>query len=93
MINMSVCLLSIVCKTTASGSKRKGHVSVEVKGGGIGKSIQDFHYQVNKTSQIDQSRVFPHMFYCSELDQTCPNTYIYNQYILMQTYSSSHVQS
>ncbi|XP_026776837.2 plexin-B1 [Pangasianodon hypophthalmus] len=36
---------SIVCKTTASGSKRKGHVSVEVKGGGIGKSIQDFHYQ------------------------------------------------
>ncbi|KAG7323182.1 hypothetical protein KOW79_012884 [Hemibagrus wyckioides] len=36
---------SIVCKTTASGSKRKGHVSVEVKGGGVGKSIQEFHYQ------------------------------------------------
>ncbi|KAM9444937.1 plexin-B1 [Clarias gariepinus] len=35
----------IVCKTTSSGSKRKGHVSVEVKGGGIGKSIQDFYYQ------------------------------------------------
>ncbi|KAK3547358.1 hypothetical protein QTP86_018944 [Hemibagrus guttatus] len=36
---------SIVCKTTASGSRRKGHVSVEVKGGGVGKSVQEFHYQ------------------------------------------------
>ncbi|KAK2825168.1 hypothetical protein Q7C36_019095 [Tachysurus vachellii] len=36
---------SIVCKTTASRSKRKGHVSVEVKGGGVGKSLQEFHYQ------------------------------------------------
>ncbi|KAI5612368.1 plexin-B1 isoform X2, partial [Silurus asotus] len=36
---------SIVCKTTASGSRRNGHVSVEVKGGGVGKSIQDFFYQ------------------------------------------------
>ncbi|XP_047663373.1 plexin-B1 isoform X2 [Tachysurus fulvidraco] len=35
----------IVCKTTASRSKRKGHVSVEVNGGGVGKSLQEFQYQ------------------------------------------------
>ncbi|KAI4873769.1 hypothetical protein NFI96_010626 [Prochilodus magdalenae] len=36
---------SIVCKTTASGGERKGQVSVEVKGGGTGQSVQHFRYQ------------------------------------------------
>lgn len=38
--------VSIVCETTASGGERSGHVSVEVKGGGIGQSAQRFSYQV-----------------------------------------------
>lgn len=60
---MCVCVVSIVCKTTASGDKRKGHVSVEVKGGGIGTSIQEFHYQVNFTPQIFKPRIFhPHVY-------------------------------
>ncbi|XP_051948044.1 plexin-B1 [Xyrauchen texanus] len=36
---------SIICETTASGGERSGHVSVEVKGGGIGQSAQHFRYQ------------------------------------------------
>ncbi|XP_051516179.1 plexin-B1-like isoform X2 [Myxocyprinus asiaticus] len=36
---------SIICETTASGGERSGHISVEVKGGGIGQSAQRFHYQ------------------------------------------------
>ncbi|XP_055043596.2 plexin-B1 isoform X2 [Misgurnus anguillicaudatus] len=36
---------SIVCETTASGRETSGHVSVEVKGGGIGQSAQRFSYQ------------------------------------------------
>ncbi|XP_051518237.1 plexin-B1 isoform X2 [Myxocyprinus asiaticus] len=36
---------SIVCETTASGGERSGHISVEVKGGGIGQSAQHFRYQ------------------------------------------------
>ncbi|KAI7793973.1 plexin-B1 isoform X2 [Triplophysa rosa] len=36
---------SIICETTASGGERSGHVSVEVKGGGIGQSAQRFSYQ------------------------------------------------
>ncbi|XP_037397231.1 plexin-B1 isoform X3 [Pygocentrus nattereri] len=36
---------SIVCETTASGGERRGQVSVEVKEGGTGQSVQHFHYQ------------------------------------------------
>ncbi|XP_059383421.1 plexin-B1-like isoform X3 [Carassius carassius] len=36
---------SIVCETTASAGEQSGHVSVQVKGGGIGQSAQRFHYQ------------------------------------------------
>ncbi|XP_066527803.1 plexin-B1 isoform X2 [Hoplias malabaricus] len=36
---------SIVCETTSSGFERRGHVSVEVKPGGIGHSVQHFRYQ------------------------------------------------
>uniref|UniRef100_A0A8B9REU0 Plexin-B1 n=1 Tax=Astyanax mexicanus TaxID=7994 RepID=A0A8B9REU0_ASTMX len=36
---------SIVCETSASGGERRGHVSVEVKGGGTGQSVQHFRYQ------------------------------------------------
>ncbi|KAL7864572.1 hypothetical protein AOLI_G00159920 [Acnodon oligacanthus] len=36
---------SIVCETTASGGERRGQVSVEVKDGGTGQSVQHFHYQ------------------------------------------------
>ncbi|XP_062872250.1 plexin-B1 [Trichomycterus rosablanca] len=35
----------IVCKTRSSGGEKKGQVSVEVKGGGIGQSVQHFRYQ------------------------------------------------
>lgn len=73
---MCVCLLSIVCKTTASGSQRKGLVSVEVRGGGIGKSIQDFHFQVNKTAVfMSYNRLVP-----------------IRKYISTQTYSSTHMR-
>uniref|UniRef100_A0A8C1U1H7 Plexin-B1 n=1 Tax=Cyprinus carpio TaxID=7962 RepID=A0A8C1U1H7_CYPCA len=37
---------SIVCETTASAGEKSGHVSVQVKGGGIGQSAQRFRYQV-----------------------------------------------
>uniref|UniRef100_A0A8C2F8P7 Plexin b1a n=1 Tax=Cyprinus carpio TaxID=7962 RepID=A0A8C2F8P7_CYPCA len=36
---------SIVCETTASAGEKSGHVSVQVKGGGIGQSAQRFRYQ------------------------------------------------
>ncbi|XP_072552156.1 plexin-B1 isoform X2 [Salminus brasiliensis] len=36
---------SIVCETSASGGERRGQVSVEVKGGGTGQSVQHFRYQ------------------------------------------------
>ncbi|XP_056106008.1 plexin-B1 isoform X1 [Rhinichthys klamathensis goyatoka] len=36
---------SIVCETTASARELSGHVSVQVKGGGIGQSAQRFRYQ------------------------------------------------
>ncbi|XP_059397388.1 plexin-B1-like isoform X5 [Carassius carassius] len=36
---------SIVCETTASAGEQSGHVSVQVKGGGIGQSAQRFSYQ------------------------------------------------
>uniref|UniRef100_A0A8C1Z6Z2 Plexin b1a n=1 Tax=Cyprinus carpio TaxID=7962 RepID=A0A8C1Z6Z2_CYPCA len=36
---------SIVCETTASAGEQSGHVSVQVKGGGIGQSAQLFRYQ------------------------------------------------
>ncbi|XP_056304669.1 plexin-B1 isoform X2 [Danio aesculapii] len=36
---------SIVCKTAASVGEQSGHVSVQVRGGGIGQSAQRFHYQ------------------------------------------------
>ncbi|XP_026113895.1 plexin-B1-like isoform X4 [Carassius auratus] len=36
---------SIVCETTASAGEQSGHVSVQVKGGGIGQSAQRFRYQ------------------------------------------------
>ncbi|XP_067302725.1 plexin-B1 isoform X4 [Pseudorasbora parva] len=35
----------IVCETTASAGEQSGHVSVQVKGGGIGQSAQRFRYQ------------------------------------------------
>lgn len=38
--------VSIVCETTASAGEQSGHVSVQVKGGGIGQSAQRFRYQV-----------------------------------------------
>ncbi|KTF89926.1 hypothetical protein cypCar_00041396 [Cyprinus carpio] len=37
---------SIVCETTASAGEKSGHVSVQVKGGGIGQSAQRFRYQL-----------------------------------------------
>uniref|UniRef100_A0A8C1QX51 Plexin-B1 n=1 Tax=Cyprinus carpio TaxID=7962 RepID=A0A8C1QX51_CYPCA len=36
---------SIVCETTASAGEQSGHVTVQVKGGGIGQSAQCFRYQ------------------------------------------------
>uniref|UniRef100_A0A673IM93 Plexin-B1 n=1 Tax=Sinocyclocheilus rhinocerous TaxID=307959 RepID=A0A673IM93_9TELE len=36
---------SIVCETTVSAGEQSGHVSVQVKGGGIGQSAQRFRYQ------------------------------------------------
>uniref|UniRef100_A0A9J8C3D2 Plexin-B1 n=1 Tax=Cyprinus carpio carpio TaxID=630221 RepID=A0A9J8C3D2_CYPCA len=36
---------SIVCETTASAGEQSGHVSVQVKAGGIGQSAQRFRYQ------------------------------------------------
>ncbi len=43
----SLCVpVSIVCETTASAGEQSGHVSVQVKGGGIGQSAQRFRYQV-----------------------------------------------
>uniref|UniRef100_A0A672QMN6 Plexin-B1 n=1 Tax=Sinocyclocheilus grahami TaxID=75366 RepID=A0A672QMN6_SINGR len=36
---------SIVCETTASAGEQSGHISVQVKGGGIGQSAQHFRYQ------------------------------------------------
>uniref|UniRef100_A0A673LCE5 Plexin-B1 n=1 Tax=Sinocyclocheilus rhinocerous TaxID=307959 RepID=A0A673LCE5_9TELE len=36
---------SIVCETTASAGEQSGHISVQVKGGGIGQSAQRFRYQ------------------------------------------------
>ncbi|XP_043081046.1 plexin-B1 isoform X4 [Puntigrus tetrazona] len=36
---------SIVCETTASAGEQSGHVSVQVKGGGVGQSAQRFRYQ------------------------------------------------
>nr|XP_001920983.4 plexin-B1 isoform X2 [Danio rerio] len=36
---------SIVCETAASVGEQSGHVSVQVRGGGIGQSAQRFHYQ------------------------------------------------
>ncbi|TRY93628.1 hypothetical protein DNTS_022752 [Danionella cerebrum] len=36
---------SIVCETGASTREQSGHVSVQVRGGGIGQSAQRFHYQ------------------------------------------------
>ncbi|XP_050952362.1 LOW QUALITY PROTEIN: plexin-B1 [Labeo rohita] len=36
---------SIVCETTASAVEQSAHVSVQVKGGGIGQSAQRFRYQ------------------------------------------------
>lgn len=49
-LSLSV-FVRIICETTASGGERSGHVSVEVKGGGIGQSAQRFSYQVTSNPE------------------------------------------
>lgn len=54
---MCLCMyiFSIVCKTTSSKGEKKGHISVEVEGGGTGQSTQYFRYQVSEVNIYEQS--------------------------------------
>ena len=51
------CFPRIVCETSSSGGERSGHVSVRVRGGGLGLSPKIFSFQVKEEvlTQIEEN--------------------------------------